>query len=65
MTSLAPAGLDGGLGTLVPGAKAIHRIKLNGVDPQRYLADLFARLAGGWPQARIGDPIPWHCSAAL
>lgn len=38
------AGFDGRLGTVLPGAEDIHRIKLNSLDPQRYLTDLRIRL---------------------
>jgi hypothetical protein len=34
--------------------------KLNGVDPQSYLADLLTRLVNGWPQARIDELMPWY-----
>ena len=43
-------------------ASLVETCKLNGVDPQRYLAELLTRLVNGWPQARIGDLMPW-CSA--
>jgi hypothetical protein len=42
------------------GTEAIHRIKLNGVDPQRYLTDLLTRLVNGWPNSRINELMPWH-----
>ena len=45
------------------GTEAIHRIKLNGVDPQTYLADLLTRLVNGWPQSRIDELMPWHWPA--
>jgi hypothetical protein len=31
-------------GTLMPGAEAIHPIKLNGVDPQAWLIDVLSRI---------------------
>lgn len=31
---------------------------LAGVDPETYLADVIARIAGGWPQKRIGELLP-------
>ena len=46
------------IGTLMPGAEAIHPIKLNGVDPQAWLADVLARIADH-PAKRIGDLLPW------
>jgi len=60
MASLLLAGFDGRLGTVLPGAEAIHRIKLNGVNPQVYLTDLLTRLINGWPQNRIDELMPWH-----
>jgi transposase len=59
VASLIAAGHDGRLGTLMPGAEAIHPIKLNGVDPQRYFTDLLTRLVNGWPNRRIDDLMPW------
>jgi hypothetical protein len=59
VASLLPAGFDGRIGTLLPRAEAIHRIKLNSVDPQRYLTDLLTRLVEGWPQSRIDELMPW------
>ena len=48
--------------TVVPRAEAIQRIKLNGVDPQRYLTDLLTRLVQGWPHSRIDELMPWRCT---
>ena len=64
MASLAAAGSDGRRGTVVPGAEAIHPIKLNGVNPQVHLADLLTRLVNGWPQSRIDELMPWRWAAA-
>ncbi len=58
MASLLPAGFDGRIGTLLPRAEAIHRIKLNSVDPQRYLTDLLTRLHEGWPKTPNHDLKP-------
>ena len=44
----------------MPGAEAIHPIKLNGVNPQAYVTDLLTRLVNGWPQSRIDELMPWH-----
>jgi transposase len=60
VASLIAAGHDGRLGTLMPGAEAIHPIKLNGVDPQRYFTDVLTRLANGWPNSRIDELMPWR-----
>ena len=37
--------------------------KLNGVDPQAWLADVLARLPDH-PAKRIGDLLPWNWKAA-
>ena len=44
-------------------ASLIETCKLNGVDPQTYLADLLTRLVNGWPQSRIDELMPWHWPA--
>jgi hypothetical protein len=49
----------------MPGAEAIHLIKLNKVNPRAYLADLLSRLVNGWPQARIDELMPWCATQAL
>ncbi|MBB5694706.1 hypothetical protein FHS87_002758 [Roseomonas pecuniae] len=41
-------------------ASLIETRKLNGVDPQTYLADLLTHLVEGWPQSRIDELMPWH-----
>ena len=41
-------------GTLMPGAEAIHPIKLNDVDPRAWLADVLARLPDHSAH-RVGD----------
>jgi len=45
-------------------ASLVETRKLNGVDPQRHLAELLARLVDGWPQSRIDEPMPWCWTAA-
>ncbi len=42
-----------------PAAWGVETCKLNGVDPQRYLADLLTRLVNGWPNNRIDELMPW------
>lgn len=54
------AGCDEGAEAWAAIASLIETAKLNGVDPQRYLTDLLARLVGGWPQSRIDDLMPWR-----
>jgi transposase len=43
-------------------ASLIETCKLNGIDPQRYFADMLTRLVNGWSQARIDELMPW-CQA--
>ena len=38
-------------------ASLVETCKLNGVDPQRYLADLLTRLVHGWPNNRLDQLI--------
>ena len=45
-------------------ASLVETCKLNGVDPQRCLADLLTRLVNGWPNSRIDELMPWHCASA-
>ena len=33
--------------------------RLNGVDPEAYLADVLEKLVNGWPAARIDELLPW------
>ncbi|HEX6016121.1 MAG TPA: IS66 family transposase [Geminicoccaceae bacterium] len=45
-------------------ASLVETCKMNGVDPQRYFADLLTRLVNGWPQSRIDELMPWHWATA-
>ena len=45
-------------------ASLIETCKLNGVDPEAYLADIFARLVEGHPINRIDELLPWNWAAA-
>jgi hypothetical protein len=38
----------------------IETCKLNGVEPQAYIADVIAKIAGDWPAARWDELMPWH-----
>ena len=42
----------------------VETAKLNGVDPQPYLADVIARIVAGHPQRQIDDLLPWACAPA-
>jgi hypothetical protein len=37
----------------------IETAKLNGVDPQAWLADTLEKLVNLWPAARIHELLPW------
>jgi transposase len=40
-------------------ASLIETCKLNGVEPQAYLADVLTRLVNLWPNNRLDDLLPW------
>ena len=40
----------------------IQTCKANGVDPQAYIADVIARVAGDWPASRWDELMPWNWS---
>ncbi len=44
-------------------ASLVETCKLNGVDPQRYLAEVLTRLVNGWPNSRIDELMPWRWAA--
>ena len=52
------AGSDEGGENWAALASLIETCKLNGVDPQRYLTGLLARLVNGGPQAQIDALMP-------
>ena len=58
------AGSDGGGEHWAIHATLIETCKLNGVDPEAYLADIFARLVEGHPINRIDELLPWNWAAA-
>ena len=41
----------------MPGAEAIHPIKLNGLDPEAYLTDVLTRIADH-PARRLAELLP-------
>lgn len=53
------AGSDGGGEHWSVIASLVETCKLNGVDPQAYLADVIARIVTGHPQSQIDDLLPW------
>jgi transposase len=56
--ALFASGDDGGA-RWCAAASLVETCKLNGVDPQRYFADLLTRLVNGWPNDRIDELMPW------
>jgi len=53
------AGSDGGAAHWAVVASLVETCKLNGVDPQAYLADVIARIVAGHPQSGLDDLLPW------
>ena len=53
------AGHDRGADHWATVASLIETCKLNGVDPQAYLASVLSRLVNGWPMRRIDELMPW------
>ncbi|WP_029006465.1 IS66 family transposase [Azorhizobium doebereinerae] len=53
------AGSDAGAEHWAVIASLIETCKLNGIDPQAYLADVITRIVNGHPNSRIDDLIPW------
>ncbi len=53
------AGHDHGADHWATVASLIETCKLNGVDPQAYLASVLSRLVNGWPMRRIDELMPW------
>ena len=43
----------------VPIYSVIETAKLNGLEPQAYIADVIARIAADWPAARWDELMPW------
>jgi hypothetical protein len=45
-------------------ASLVETCKLNCVDPQAYLTDVFSRLVAGHAHNRLDELLPWHWAAA-
>ena len=41
----------------------IETCKLNGVEPQTYIADVIAKIADNWPASRWDELMPWNWTA--
>jgi transposase len=57
------AGHDQGAENWACIASLIETCKLNGVDPQAYVADVLTRLVNLWPASRIDQLMPWAWAA--
>ena len=53
------AGSDRGGRTWAVIASLVETCKLNGVDPQAYLADVITRIVGGHPQSQFDELMHW------
>lgn len=40
----------------------IETAKLNGIEPQAYIADVIEKIAQGWPASRWDELMPWNWS---
>jgi len=57
------AGHDDGAANWACIASLIETCKLNGVDPEAYLAAVLARLVNLWPASRLDGLLPWAWAA--
>jgi transposase len=53
------AGHDEGAANWACLASLIETAKLQGIDPQAYLADILAKLVNLWPASRLDELLPW------
>ena len=58
------AGHDNGAENWAIVASLVESCKLNGIDPQAYLADILSRLVNLWSNARLDELLPWTWAAA-
>ena len=58
------AGHDRGAENWACIASLIETCKLNGVDPQAYLADVLTRLVNLWPASQLDALMPWAWGSA-
>jgi len=57
------AGHDEGAENWACIASLIETCKLNGVEPQAYIADVLTKLVNLWPAARLDELMPWAWAA--
>jgi hypothetical protein len=43
----------------------LQTAKLNGINPEAYLTDIFSRIAAGHPITRISELMPWAFQSPL
>ena len=48
------------LGTDEHGQKVERTARKEGLEPQAYIADVIAKIAGDWPAARWDELMPWN-----
>jgi transposase len=58
------AGSDGGGEHWAIVASLIETCKLNGIDPQAYLADVITKIVNGHPNSQVDHLLPWAYPAA-
>lgn len=58
------AGHDDGATNWAVLASLIETCKLNGIDPQSYVADVLSRLVNLWPNNRLDEMLPWNWAAS-
>lgn len=58
------AGHDEGAQNWACIASLVETCKLNGVDPQAYVADVLTRLVDLWPASRLDELMPWAWGSA-
>jgi len=59
------AGSDGGGEHWAIIASLIETCKLNGINPQAYLANVITRIANGHPNSRVDELLPWSYDDTL
>jgi transposase len=57
------AGHDGAAENWACVASLVETCKLNGVDPQAYIADVLTKLVDLWPASRLDELMPWAWAA--
>jgi len=59
------AGSDRGAQHWAAIASLVETCKLNGIDPEAYLAETITKIVQGHPQSRLHELMPWAYSAAV